>query len=373
MFTPRALRARKLPALLLTTTLPLLSVFAVAMSIGRNREADVDIAERLTVDELLAKVNTIERQPIGPVRALASGTLMWTSLGPQPIANEYWSGNANASGRTSAIVMDPTNFSTLYIAAAGGGVWKTSDGGSTWTPLTDQLASLASGALAIDPQNPGTVLYGTGEQHYSGDSFYGDGLFRTTDGGATWTKIGLKTQVGNYIARVGVSAGTLHVCSDLGYVRSIDDGATWTAFKPGGPATWCNDLVQSSQPPGTWFAAFYGNGIYKSPDDGVSWTELSGGLPTSGFNRINLGVSDANGSPDATVVYASLINPSGGLFGMYKTTDGGVTWSQLPSTPNYSCTQGWYDNTVAVDRWRDDLDQRHCGGRRALAGASRSA
>jgi photosystem II stability/assembly factor-like uncharacterized protein len=330
---------------------PVLIALAAVVAAGwhSEREADVDIAERMTVEQLVAKINPVDRQPTGPVRAVSappSGTLQWTFLGPQPITNEFWSGNTNASGRTSALVMDPTNPNTIYVAAAGGGVWMTGDGGSTWTPLTDQLSSLASGALVIDPNNPGTVLYGTGEQHYSADSFYGDGLFRTMDYGVTWTKIGLKGQVGNYIARVGVSTGTLHVCSDLGYVRSLDDGASWTAFKPGGAGSfnWCNDLVQSSQAPGTWFASFYSNGIYESTDDGATWTQLAGGLPTVGFQRINLGISDGN----PNVVYASFINPAGGLFGMYTTTDGGTTWTRLSATPNYTCTQGWYDDTVAV-------------------------
>ena len=317
--------------------------------LGRRHEVenDVDIAERLTVDQLLAKINPIDQQPAGPIqRPRAAGMLNWSFLGPQPIANEYWSGNANASGRTSYIAQDSSDPNTVYIAAAGGGVWVTRDGGSTWTPTTDQLSSLASGALALDPNNPGTVLYGTGEQHYSGDSFYGDGIFLSSNYGASWTKVGLKNQVGNYIARVGFSSGAMHGCSDAGYVKSVDGGMTWTAFKPGGSGSfnWCNDLVQSSQAPGTWFASFYSNGIYKSTDDGNSWTMLAGGLPASGFQRVNLGISDGN--PNA--VYASFINPGGGLFGMYSTADGGTTWTPLPATPNYTCTQGWYDNTVAV-------------------------
>ncbi len=239
--------------------------------------------------------------------------------------------------------MHPSDVNIGYVAAAGGGVWKTTNGGQAWTPISDQLSSLASGALAIDPINPNTVIYGTGEQHYSGDSLYGDGLFRTVDAGASWSKIGMKAGVGNYIARVGISPGTLHVCSDLGYVRSIDDGATWTAFTPGGGA-WCNDLVRSAAAPLTWFAGFYGSGIYKSIDDGATWSVLRTGLPANGFQRINLAIADSN--PE--VVYASLIAPSGSLAGMYKTTNGGISWSLLSATPNYVCTQGWYDNALAV-------------------------
>ena len=191
--------------------------------------------------------------------------------------------------------------------------------------------------------NPATVLYGTGEQHYSSDSLYGDGLFRTVDGGANWSKIALKSQVGNYIARVDISPGLLHVCSDFGYVRSDTDGASWAAFKPAGTA-WCNDLVRSAQAPQTMFAAFYGRGIYKSIDNGQSWTQLAGGLPSFGFQRINLAIADSN----ADVVYASFIAPSGSLAGMYKTVNGGTSWSLLSSTPNYACSQGWYDNGMVV-------------------------
>jgi photosystem II stability/assembly factor-like uncharacterized protein len=320
---------------------------ALAAAPARSQETEVPppIAERLSVKELQAKTNVLERVAKGAMKPPAAGNLIWNFLGPQPVTNEYWSGNANASGRVSSLAAHPTDPNIVYAATSGGGVWKSTDAGMTWMPLTDQISSLASGALAIDPQNVNFILYGTGEQNYSGDSFYGDGLFSSADAGATWSKVASKTQVGNYIAKVGISgsqAAVFHVCSDAGYVRSTDGGLTWTGFKPA--SQWCNDLVRSATAPNTVFAGFYGNGIYKSVDDGVNWTQLTGGLPLGGFQRITLAISASN--PD--VVYASFINPSGALFGMYKTTDGGTTWSLLAGTPNYVCNQGWYDTALAV-------------------------
>jgi photosystem II stability/assembly factor-like uncharacterized protein len=320
---------------------------ALAAAPARSQETEVPppIAERLSVKELQAKTNVLERVAKGAMKPPAAGNLIWNFLGPQPVTNEYWSGNANASGRVSSLAAHPTDPNIVYAATSGGGVWKSTDAGMTWMPLTDQISSLASGALAIDPQNVNFILYGTGEQNYSGDSFYGDGLFSSADAGATWSKVASKTQVGNYIAKVGISgsqAAVFHVCSDAGYVRSTDGGLTWTGFKPA--SQWCNDLVRSATAPNTVFAGFYGNGIYKSVDDGVNWTQLTGGLPLGGFQRITLAISTSN----PNVVYASFINPSGALFGMYKTIDGGTTWSLLAGTPNYVCNQGWYDTALAV-------------------------
>ena len=184
------------------------------------------------------------------------------------------------------------------------------------------------------PANPSTVLYGTGEQHYSGAACTATACSARSTAG-TWTEDWFENASWQLHCSRRYLDGVLHVCGDRGYVRSVDDGGTWTAIKPGGVA-WCNDLVRSAQAPLTLFAAFYGNGIYKSIDDGQSWTELTGGLPASGFQRINLAIADSN----ADVVYASFINPSGSLAGMYKTVNGGNSWSLLSSTPNYVCTQG---------------------------------
>ena len=109
----------------------------------------------------------------------------WRSIGPQPTDRGT---TLVSAGRVSAIALDPRNSNVVYIGAAEGGVWKTTDGGVTWIPLTDGQASLASGSIAIDPVNPDTVYVGTGEENYS-DRYYGAGILKSTDGGATWSNI----------------------------------------------------------------------------------------------------------------------------------------------------------------------------------------
>ena len=309
--------------------------------------------ERLSVDELLRRAHEIgDRVAVGArtggATPLAPALLSWVPLGPAPITGDYWSAYGNAAGRVSAIIVHPTSASTAYIGAAGGGVWKTTNAGASWTVLTDGLSSISSGALAFDPSNSNTLYYGTGEQHYSGDSFYGDGLFRSTDAGVGWTKIASKTQVGNYIARVRVSptsGSILFVASDIGVVRSIDGGSSWSVVLSGGPASWCNDLVMDPSNSSVLYAALYGIGVYKSTDGGTIWALLAGGLPAAGLQRINLAIAPSNG----LVLYASFVNASGGLLGMYRTANGGTSWTALGATPNYLRTQGWYDNCLVVD------------------------
>ena len=286
-----------------------------------------------------------DRIPVGPVKVSSGDDRQnWNFLGPQPILNEYWSGYADASGRISSIIVDPTNPNMVYLAAAQGGVWKTTDGGVNWSPLTDHLSSLASGYLAFDPANSNIIYYATGEQHFSADSYYGDGLFKTTDGGVTWSKIAPKDTVGSYIARILINpsnSNIIHLGSDRGYLQSTDGGSSWNLRLN---ANWCTDIVVSSSAPSVVFAAIHSTGIFKSTNDGTSWVQLTSGLPSSGFGRINMAISQSN----ANIVYASFIANSGALYGMYKTTDAGNTWTNLSNTPNYVGYQGWYDNCVIV-------------------------
>jgi photosystem II stability/assembly factor-like uncharacterized protein len=291
----------------------------------------------------------------------------WTSIGPTPIGSGQF--GATVSGRVNTIAIHPTNTSIIYIGAADGGVWMTTNGGSTWTPLTDGQCSLSMGALAIDPVNPNIVYAGTGEENSAVDSYYGCGVLRSADGGQTWTQLGASAFGGQgfdtpSMSRVlidPVTAGsttstTLLVSANSGVYRSTNSGATWTNVLAG----TASDIVRNPSTPATVYAALgniFGaasNGLYKSIDGGQTWTPLSGGFPTANVGRINLGI--AASSPGT--LYASVQNTSGlfgSLLGIWKSTNGGASWTQLSAT-NATCNepggqgaQCWYDMYVYVD------------------------
>src|SRR5258708_4421038 len=229
---------------------------------------------------------TVESAPI----------LAWSPLGPTPITYDYWS-TGPASGRISAIAIDPRSGNTVYIAAAGGGVWKTTNGGSHWTVLTDGLSSLASGALSIDPQHPDTVLYATGELHDSGDSFYGDGLFRTLAAAPPWTQIASRNELGSYVARIvyhNTNSSLVYTAGSRGFMRSVNGGMSFT---PTLQTNWCYDLVVDPSNNDVVYTAAYSQGVYKSIDAGQTWTPLTNGPPFSSAppasrcQRINLAIS----------------------------------------------------------------------------------
>ncbi len=273
----------------------------------------------------------------------------WTFLGPQPVANEPWSGS-NVSGRVTSIAIDPTNNLVVYVTGAQGGVWKTTDGGTTWSPMTDGLSSLASGYIAIDPNNNLTLYYGTGELHYCGDCFYGDGLFKSTDGGTTWTKIATTTQVGTRIAKIVVNplnSNNIFVAGNYGLIVSADGGTTWSTVLSG----YCDDVEIDPVNSNNVYASLWGQGIYKSTDGGSTWTQLSGGLPTTGFTRIEIAIAPTN----PLVLYASFASTSYTLLGLYKSTDGGATWTQLTNTPDYLNPQGFYDHCIIVDPTNENV------------------
>ncbi|HEX3867581.1 MAG TPA: hypothetical protein VHV78_12550, partial [Gemmatimonadaceae bacterium] len=266
--------------------------------------------------------------------------------------------------------MHPTDPQTIYIGAAQGGVWKTANGGASWTSLTDGQCSLAMGAVAIDPVNPQIVYAGTGEQNFSADSYYGCGVLRSSDGGTTWTQLGASTfdspSGGATISRLlidrptaGSTATTLILAAtNAGMYRSTNSGSTWTSVLAG----VVTDLIVDPSTPSTMYSAVGSavggttNGIYKSVNSGASWTRLGGGLPVSNVGRINLTVAPS--SPQT--LYASVqdgevpeLSSFGTLLGIWASSDGGATWAKTAAatascgaSPNAQC---WYDMTIAVD------------------------
>jgi hypothetical protein len=324
-----------------------------------------------------------------PTAAPALGPTSWTALGPAPIAATGYAGGQPFSGKIDALAADPTNANVIYVAGATGGVWKTTDGGVTWTPLTDTQATLSTGAIALAPSNPAVIYAGTGETTFSGNSFYGRGVLKSTDGGLTWTLL-----ANSYFDRMAISRivvdpsdpNTVYVASsaavvngagfggkNVGVWKSTDGGATWTdttaaipninrtwddfsalALDPGDP-THQTLYTTVSSPSGNFVGFSAGAGVYKTTNGGGSWTLLGGGMPSG----VTVGLTELALSPSAPqTVYASIVGTgqpgsttSGSLFKMLKSTDGGSTWSQLTGTPDYFHpeNQGWFDSTLAVD------------------------
>jgi uncharacterized protein (TIGR03437 family) len=304
----------------------------------------------------------------------ASGPV-WTSIGPRPtnVLAEFGpggNGSPYSAGRVAALAVDPRNPDVAYMGAAGGGVWKTTDGGANWTPLTDDQPSLATGSIALAPSNPDVVYVGTGEQNNSGDSYYGAGILKSTDGGATWTQLA-KPFVGPFStsrvngggARIGAIAvhpanpNLVLAAVDItppilaGIYRSTDGGASWTQVLPGAVGT---DVVFQPADPNTVYAALgslgtnTSNGIYKSSDSGATWTRSNGTapaiLPAANVGRITLALAPS--SPNT--IYAGIASSTASsLLGLFKTTDGGQTWNRL-AAPDYCNPQCFYDNVVRV-------------------------
>lgn len=282
----------------------------------------------------------------------------WQEIGPQP-ADTF--GLVN-SGRVAAVAVDPTNNDIVYAGAAQGGVWKTTDGGNTWTPLTDTQASLAIGSIAIDPENHLTIYVGTGELNNSGDSYYGAGILKSTDGGSTWTQYAGPFAGGaNGGARIGglavhptnsnvvlAAVGCCNSSLTSGVYRSADGGQTWTQAGNVSESQAYNVIFDSTG--ANAYASFDGNGVYKSTNGGVTWAADNGSgsnvLPTgSNTGRVALAM-DPN--TNATLFADVTNNSTSGLYGLYKTTDGGTNWTRLSSTPDYCTSQCWYDNVIAV-------------------------
>jgi len=296
------------------------------------------------------------------------GASNWVQLGPTAIPNgqTYSSARVLVTGRVTSIVVDPVSTNTIYIGTAQGGVWKTTDGGLSWLPKTDNEVSLAIGSLVMDPGNHLVLYAGTGEGNFSGDSYYGNGILKSTDGGNTWMTLAQPTFTGTRFSRIAVTPGTssrLFAATGNGLYRSTDSGATWTKMTGGTlPTLNATDVCIDPTTPTTVYASFWSGGIFKSTNASAAtptWTKLAGGVPTSGFTRIALGISPSSPST-VYALMAGLSNANPSLAYLVnrfmRSDDGGATWTNiaLPGSGNVG-GQGFYNLNVVVDPTTPDI------------------
>ena len=256
-------------------------------------------------------------------------------------------GPAVTSGRVGDIAIDSRKPNTWYVAAASGGVWKTVNGGTTWAPIFDKEASFSIGCVTIDPRDPNTVWVGTGENNSQRSVAYGDGVYRSLDGGRHWENMGLKSS--EHIAKILVDPRNSQVVfvaaqgplwkegGDRGLFKSADAGKTWKAVLTVDVHTGVTDVVMDPRNPDVLYAATYqrrrhvwgmvdggpGGGIHKSLDGGQTWTRLKEGLPKEDMGKIGLAVP--KGAPGTVYATIEAANKAGGFF---CSTDGGQTWER---------------------------------------------
>jgi photosystem II stability/assembly factor-like uncharacterized protein len=281
----------------------------------------------------------------------------WQSISPSVTPT------VGGNGRINAIRVHPTNENHLLACSPTGGLWKSVDGGASWTPISENIANLGCSDVAFSPTDPNILYLATGDGEAS-DS-YSTGVYRSSDGGATWAPTGLTFTSGERIilSRLLVHPmdGSILVSSNRGIHRSTNGGTTWTLVSENST----RDMEFKPNTPAIVYATRYlptGSCFLRSSDGGASWTTISTGLPTSNIVRAAIAVTPAN--PD--YVYLMIANDSDqGLLGVYRSTNSGLNFTeQRSSSPNLmgwnyngddSGGQGWYDLAIAASPTNPDL------------------
>ena len=256
-------------------------------------------------------------------------------------------GPALMSGRIADIAIHPTDFSTWYVAVGSGGVWKTTNSGTTWKPIFDEEKSYSIGCVVLDPSNPEIVWVGTGENVGGRHVAFGDGVYKSVDGGASWKNMGLNDS--QHISEIIVDpsdSDTVFVASqgplwsaggERGLYKTTDGGAAWSNVLSDGEWTGVTDIVMDSRDPQVLYAATWQHhrtvaavidggpesGIHKTTDGGASWTKLEGGLPKGNMGKIGLTISPQN--PDVVYAVIELDNREGGT---WRSADRGASWEK---------------------------------------------
>ncbi len=281
------------------------------------------------------------------------------------------------AGRVAAVAGVPGGGTDFYFGGVDGGVWKTTDAGTVWKPIMDGQPVGSIGALAVAPSNARVIYAGTGESDIRSDLASGNGVYKSTDGGATWKNVGLRDS--RQISRILVDANNPDVVfvgvlghaygpnAERGVYKSTDGGATWKRVLDKGPETGISDMAMAAdgkvlfagtwnahRPPWSTYAPLEGpgSGLYRSTDGGATWTQLDGhGLPAGDWGRVGVAVS-----PDGRRVYTviSVQKDDKKQSGLYRSDDGGDTWTFANADPRLT-SRGWYFNCIAIDPRNPDV------------------
>ncbi|HEX9582394.1 MAG TPA: glycosyl hydrolase, partial [Gemmatimonadales bacterium] len=291
--------------------------------------------------------------------------LEWRNVGP------------SRGGRVVAVAGDPRDRMTFYQGTTGGGVWKTEDGGINWDNVSDGYFQTGSvGAIAVSASDPRVVYVGMGEACFRGNSTHGDGMYRSGDGGATWTHVGLAPtrQIGRvvvhptdpnlvYVAALGDAWGP---SAERGVYRSRDGGGTWEkilygdentgaidiVFDPSNPLVLYASLLQLRRFPWGFTSAGPGTGLFKTTDGGDNWTEITAnpGLPDGLKGRIGITVSPADPNRVWAIIDAEL-----GKKGVFRSDDAGATWTRTNEDANLTQRPWYYHHIVADPKDRNTV------------------
>jgi photosystem II stability/assembly factor-like uncharacterized protein len=295
----------------------------------------------LMIGALMACVSVVafgQAQNASPVTADLLKGIELRSIGP-----------ALTTGRIQDVEIDPKNPSVWYVASAFGGLWKTENRGITFTPIFDSGPSFTLCCVVVDPKNSNIVWLGTGENKSQRSAHFGDGVYKSLDAGKTWKRVGLEAS--EHIGKIVVdprNSNVVYVASqgplfapggERGLYKTTDGGATWTAILTISADTGISDVVYDPRNPDVLFASAYQRrravgqmigggpegGIFKSTNGGKNWTKLTRGLPTGDIGRAGLAI-DGRKNPSTVFAIVDAKRPESGFF---RSDDGGSTWSRV--------------------------------------------
>jgi len=274
-------------------------------------------------------------------------------------------GPAITGGRISSIAVNPINFNEYYVGSGHGSLWKTTNRGITFEPVFDSVEPYAIGYVAIDPTNPNVVWVGTGENNNQNNVIYGDGIYKSEDGGKTWKNMGLKKS--EHVTGIAIDPNNSNIVyasaygslrmgnEERGIYKTVDGGKTWNKILNINEYTgfyqihmdprYSNILYAvAHQRMRKLYSGIYGgdeSGIYRSTDSGKSWDKLKNGFPTSNVGRIGMDISPVN--PD--IVYA-IVEATGKDQGFYRSTDRGASWTKMN---DYASAYKFYFQKIFAD------------------------